>query len=141
MIQNEREYRISKAQAEKFAQALVAFEASPPKGHPKMQKAYREAMQSQLDDLQAQLKSYESLKEGTQDLMISSLSDLPKVLIQARIASGLSQKELAGKLGLKEQQIQRYEASLYGSASLTRLLAIAQVLGIRFDGRVVFDKV
>lgn len=137
MIQNEREYRISKAQAEKFVQSLAAFEASPPKGHPKMQKAYRDAMQSQLDDLQTQLKAYESLKAGGQDLTISSLEDLPKVLIQARIASGLSQKELAGKLGLKEQQIQRYEASLYGSASLTRLLEVAKVLGVRFDGRVV----
>jgi ribosome-binding protein aMBF1 (putative translation factor) len=137
MIQNEREYRISKAQAEKFAQALVAFEASPPKGHPKMHKAYREAMQSQLDDLQVQLKAYEALKAGTKDLAISTLEGLSKVLIQARISAGLSQKELAGKLGLKEQQVQRYEASLYASASLTRLLEVAQVLGIRFDGKVV----
>lgn len=137
MIQNEREYRISKAQAEKFAQALAAFEASPPQGHPKMQKAYRDATHSQLDELQAQLTAYEALKAGTQDLTISSLEDLPKVLIQARIASGWSQKELASKLGLKEQQIQRYEASLYASASLTRLLEVSRVLGVRFDGRVV----
>ena len=32
--------------------------------------------------------------------------------------AGLSQKSLAGQLGLKEQQIQRYEASEYASASL-----------------------
>jgi ribosome-binding protein aMBF1 (putative translation factor) len=137
MIQNEREYRISKAQAEKFMQALAAFEAKPPTGHPKMQKAYREAMQSQLTELQEQLQAYEALKAGARDLAIASLEDLPKVLIQARIAAGLSQKELAGKLGLKEQQIQRYEATLYASASLTRLLEIARVLGIHFDGRVV----
>jgi hypothetical protein len=46
MIQNERDYGISKAQAETFARALAAFEARPPQGHPKMRKAYREAMQS-----------------------------------------------------------------------------------------------
>ena len=33
---------------------------------------------------------------------------LPIELIRARIAKGLTQKDLARKLGLKEQQIQRY---------------------------------
>jgi hypothetical protein len=44
------------------------------------------------------------------------------------------QKDLAKKLALKEQQIQRYEASLYALASLTRLLEVARVLKIHFDG-------
>ena len=137
MIQNEREYRISKAQAEKFVEALAAFEAKPPEGHPKMRRAYREALASQLADLQEQLEAYDGLRSGVKDLALASLEDLPKVLIQARISAGLSQKDLAGKLGLKEQQVQRYEATLYGSASLTRLVEVAKVLGVHFDGRVV----
>ena len=39
------------------------------------------------------------------------------------------QKSLAGRLGLKEQQIQRYEASEYASASLARVRSVAEVLG------------
>jgi ribosome-binding protein aMBF1 (putative translation factor) len=141
MIQNEREYKITKAQADKFAEALAAFEQNPPKGHPKMRKAYQEAMQSQLEELQDQLSDYDALKLGQiNTLAIASLDELPKVLIQARIAAGLSQKDLGEKLGLKEQQIQRYEATLYQSASLTRLLEIAKALDVRFDGQVVLGK-
>ena len=47
----------------------------------------------------------------------------------ARVARGLNQKTLAGRLGLKEQQIQRYEASEYASASLARIRSVAEVLG------------
>jgi ribosome-binding protein aMBF1 (putative translation factor) len=141
MIQNEREYKIAKAQADKFSKALIAFEKNPPEGHLKMRKAYKDAMQSQLGELQVQLSDYDALKRGrSKALPIASLNELPKVLIQARIAAGLSQKELGEQLGLKEQQIQRYEATLYRSASLTRLLEVANALGIRLDGRVVLER-
>ena len=141
MIQNEREYKITKAQADKFTEALAAFEANPPEGHPKMRKAYKDAMTSQLEELQDQLSDYDALKLGqTNTLAIASLDELPRVLIQARIASGLSQKDLGERLGLKEQQIQRYEATLYQSASLTRLLEIAHALEVRLDGQVVMGK-
>jgi HTH-type transcriptional regulator/antitoxin HigA len=49
-------------------------------------------------------------------------------LIQARIARGLTQKELTQKMGLKEQQIQRYEASSYAKASLARINQIIKFL-------------
>ena len=58
------------------------------------------------------------------------LDELPTGLIKARVASGLSQKELAAKLSLKEQQIQRYEANDYAGASLARILEVANALRI-----------
>ena len=51
--------------------------------------------------------------------------------IQTRIAAGLSQKELAERLGLKEQQIQRDEATDDASASLTRICEVARSLGLK----------
>ncbi|MGL4611213.1 MAG: helix-turn-helix domain-containing protein [Trueperaceae bacterium] len=141
MIQNEREYKITRAEADKFTEALAAFEKNTPEGHPKMRKAYRDAMKSQLEELQDQLSDYETLKLGrTNTLAIASLDELPKVLIQARIAAGLSQKDLGEKLGLKEQQIQRYEATLYQSASLTRLLEVTHALEVRLDGHVILGQ-
>ena len=50
--------------------------------------------------------------------------------IKARIAQGLSQKDLAERLKLKEQQIQRYEATDYASASLNRIKEVVTALGI-----------
>jgi HTH-type transcriptional regulator/antitoxin HipB len=39
------------------------------------------------------------------------LTELLVALIEARIAAGLTQKALADRLGVAEQQIQRYEAT------------------------------
>ncbi len=43
----------------------------------------------------------------------------------------LSQRQLADRLGLKEQQIQRYEATQYASASLSRLREVAAELDVQ----------
>lgn len=55
---------------------------------------------------------------------------LPQLLIKARIRKGLTPKDLAKALGLKEQQIRRYEADEYRGASVKRLREIAAALGI-----------
>ncbi len=50
-----------------------------------------------------------------------SLRELPVLLIEGRIVAGLTQCQLGERLGLSEQQIQRYEATMYSGASLDRL--------------------
>jgi len=42
----------------------------------------------------------------------------------------LSQKDLAERLGLKEQQVQNYEATEYTSASMARVRAVIEALGV-----------
>ncbi len=84
-----------------------------------------------MDDLGREIKDYERLKGGrTRKIRIASLEELPAGLIRARIAVQLSQKALAARVGLKEQQIQRYEAEDYASANLGRLSEIACALGV-----------
>jgi ribosome-binding protein aMBF1 (putative translation factor) len=86
---------------------------------------------SQLQDLEAELQEYEALKTGGPKVLeLDSLDGLPKVLIQARIAAGWTQEDLAARLGVKPQQIQRYEASDYQTASFARLREIARLLGL-----------
>ena len=62
---------------------------------------------------------------------LNSIESLPLLLIKARIAANLTQKDLAKQLGLKEQQIQRYEATDYASASLSRIIQVSQKLNIK----------
>ena len=64
-------------------------------------------------------------------LEMDSIDALPAILIRARIAAGLTQEDLAARVGVKAQQIQRYEASDYQSASFARIREIARVLGLR----------
>ena len=136
MIKNERQYRITKAQAKRFSQTLADLQkrCSESEGiHPLIAKAQKDALRSQLADLEKELSEYESLKAGNFHIgQLNVIDKLPTALIKARIARGLSQKDLAERLGLQEQQIQRYEATEYASASLTRLKEVAGALeGVR----------
>ena len=132
MIKNERQYRITRAQAERFSQTLHRLRqgGGDTTGlHPLLVKAQEDALASQLADLESELREYESLKAGRfrlDDLNVVAV--LPDVLIKARIAQGLTQKDLAQRIGLKEQQIQRYEATDYSSASLARIREVATAL-------------
>ena len=141
MITNERQYRITRSEADRFRRAIGELAADPAGRedvHPRLVRAEREAMESQLADLQAELAEYDRLKSADLSVIsIGSFDGLADGLIKARIASGLSQKALAERLSLKEQQIQRYEAERYASASYQRLREIAGALGVRITNNIL----
>ena len=139
MITNERQYRIAKSEAKKFDDAITAAtERGPgPDVHPRIHAAMVVSLESELAVLREQVKHYEALKGGkVKSRKVQSLRDLPVVLIEGRIAARLTQRELAKRLGLPEQQIQRYEATLYAGASLERLQEVADTLGLEIEERV-----
>ena len=145
MITNDRQYKISKAQITEFQRSLDEILSNPtvPENvHPKIVEAHRRGIQAQLNELIAEVKEYEALKEGKIIITeVKSLAELPTLLIKARIANGLTQAELAKTLGFKEQQVQRYEADLYSTASLKTLLKIAETLKISISGDVQLREV
>ena len=59
-----------------------------------------------------------------------SLHGIAELLIKARIARGWTQAELGDALDMAVQQVQRYEATGYASASLARLSDVATALGV-----------
>jgi ATP/maltotriose-dependent transcriptional regulator MalT len=64
MIKNEHEYRVTNAQTQRFERALSQL-AAPEAGaglHPLVQRAQREAVQSQLDELREEIAEYDSLR-------------------------------------------------------------------------------
>src|SRR5271154_4231966 len=139
VIKNERQYRITKAHAEKFRATLNELAATPrPKNvHPKLWEAQKAGLKSQLQDLEAELQEYETLKTGGPKILeLDSLEGLPKMLIQARIAAGLTQEDLAARLGVKPQQIQLYEAGDYQTARFARLREIARLLRLDVRDRI-----
>ena len=145
MITNERQYRITRKKALEFAEAIEAFDAGAAERadvHPRLLQAEREAMESQLADLRAELDEYEQLKSADPSVIpVASLEELAEGLIKARIAGGLSQRSLARRLKLREQQIQRYEADRYASASYRRLCQVARALDIRVENEMLLSVV
>ena len=141
MITNERQYKIARKRAAGFARAIDQFDARSRERsdvHPRLLRAELGAMKSQLADLRAQLDEYEQLKSP--DLLavsVASFDELANGLIKARIAAGLSQRALAQRLNLKEQQIQRYEAEGYASASFRRLCEVAQALEVEVENEML----
>ena len=135
MITNERQYKITKAALDKLRESIKRFDlekAHAAIGNKTLAKAQLDALESESEVLSDQIKEYEILKSGAvEDFRTESLQELPSVLVKARIAKGMSQRQLAERLGLKEQQIQRYEAEKYATASLRRIIEIADALGLR----------
>ena len=125
MIRNERQYRFTKTQVKRFERTLTELKSRDPEDidvHPLIATAQMDAVSGQLADLREQLREYESLKSGKFDFSeLMVVTSLPEMLIKARIARGMTQRDLAESVGLKEQQIQRYEATDYASASLGRI--------------------
>jgi len=72
-------------------------------------------------------------------LEAANFGDLPRILIRARIVQGLTQRELAVRVGLKEQQIQRYESEEYAKANLQRLQVIAEALNLSISEIAEFN--
>lgn len=131
MIANETQYRVTRSAVEELRRALETRGQSEVEGvHPLLVEAHWAGVADELASLERELSEYEKLKLGQLDLSPTSLDDLPDVLIRARIAKGLTQRGLAELLELKTQQVQRYEAERYRSASFARILTIARVLGI-----------
>jgi HTH-type transcriptional regulator/antitoxin HigA len=134
MITNERQYRITRAQAEKFQAALGEnneLELIRSGVDPLIAAAHKRALKEQLHELEKQLSEYDRLRGGLQsELVADQLWQIGERLVQARVARGLTQRELAARLGLKEQQIQRYEQERYLTANLERLSAMAEALSL-----------
>ena len=141
MITNERQYTITKVQAERFKEALAKPDEPGTKLHPKVQKAMREGLKSQLQDLHDEIAEYEKLQGGdVTSLEANSILELTTALVKARIVRNWTQKELATQMGLREQQIQRYEATQYKGVAVERLQEVADALRIRVREVITIEK-
>lgn len=138
MIYSDKQYAISEGQLSKLRDALATAQsehsdATDEQGW--LRDAQTNAIKSQIATLEAEISHYELLRSGEITFAKAhSLENLPSVLVQARIAAGLSQTDLAERLGMRAQQIQRYEASGYSGASLDRLIDVCNALNVHTSG-------
>ena len=139
MIKNERQYRITRNRADEVRRSIAELaNADLPQGlDPGMRELQLDALRSVLADLDAELADYDALQDTTL-FEATGLNQLPVTLIRARIARGLTQRQLAERVGLPEQAVQRYEATDYAGVSFARLVEIADALEvtIHYDVRL-----
>lgn len=141
MILNEKELRDAKARVGKLTDALASKNALnqvvaglPPE----VVSQVTDMMGRECQELVRSIEAYESAKDSgeAKELVKRAGSDPGLTLIVARIAKGFSQKELAWRLGVKEQQVQRYEADRYSTISLKNYKRVAVLLGVRLEASI-----
>lgn len=85
-------------------------------------------LKSFLYDLKYEIKEYKELKKGKIPKELLSLNNIGKLLIALRISKGLTQKELALKLGTKQSHVSRNEVNEYHGISLSNMKKVLKAL-------------
>lgn len=89
------------------------------------------------EQLVEEVEGYERLKRGEFGA-IQNLHGLGSVLVALRIALGLTQRELAERLGVHESQVSRDERNEYHAVTVERASRILDALGV--DLRSAFEQ-
>ncbi len=135
MILNEQQYQFTQQKLAEFKRAFsqINFSKNQEK-YSEFEQLNSQALNSLIDDFTAQIKEYENLvnqQENTPLVFpLVNLQELPKILIKARIASHITQSELADYLGMDVAQLKKLEEREYETANLSLLWDVCSVLGI-----------
>jgi HTH-type transcriptional regulator / antitoxin HigA len=129
MIKSDAQRERTVAQIEGFRQALAKVAQDKPA---KRSAAIRGSYESMIRQLEDELHEYDLLKSGELALPhIERLDQIAPFIVRIRIAKGVSQTELARRLGVSKQVISRYEESDYQTVAIARLQEILDAIGIK----------
>jgi ribosome-binding protein aMBF1 (putative translation factor) len=142
MIRNETEYQQAMARLDaerhRFAEHAAAWRKQ---GFTEDQVAkLKEPLESFHMQLVEEVESYERLKRG-QFADFENLHGLGQVLIGVRIARGMTQRQLARKLGVDESMVSRDERNEYHGITVERAMKILDALGVRLMTRVEVEPI
>jgi hypothetical protein len=143
MIKNDAEYEITRSWVERMGQAIAMLEQDEDgkKNQPDRWSAHYDGVTSQRAELIEQIAEYEMLVAHSINepitLKCSGTNKISDLLIKARVAFKISQKELAHLCDRTEEQIKSFEDKDYQNALFLDYLAVADALGVEIsDGKV-----
>jgi len=128
MIKNEKQYKAAKAKLERWlkSQNQLRHKVTRPDWLADEQSF---GVKQEIAQLRKEVKEYEDILSGKAKLPDPSLiTEIPHLLISWRIARHWTQRQLADRIGMHENQIQKYEAEDYSCASLETISRIAEAL-------------
>jgi len=130
MIRNESEYReaVERLAAENQRMQELVLRLQSEGMPPATIKNVTDPLRSFHLQLQEEAESYERLKRG-QFEELTNLRGLGHLLVSLRISRGMTQRELATRLGVHESQVSRDERNEYHGVSVERVTKILEALG------------
>jgi HTH-type transcriptional regulator / antitoxin HipB len=140
VIQNEHQYKVTQNKLKELEQTLAELFQIKDALRSRQFSSRKNGLQMMIDSLRKEIEEYDALKQQQTPIELASIQELPIALIKARIAMGMTQKELAEKMGVKEQQVQRDEANQYSSAGFHRIAEVATALNLKIQETHIFRK-
>jgi HTH-type transcriptional regulator/antitoxin HigA len=129
MIKSDAQRERTAAQIEGFRLALGKVEQEMTG---KRAAAVRGSYEGMIRQLADEILEYDELKSGELSLPgIERLDQIAPFIAKLRIAKGVSQTELARRLGVSKQIISRYEESEYQTVAIARLQEILDAIGVK----------
>ncbi len=129
MIKSDAQRDRAVAQIQGFRKALSKM---PQEKSTKRSAAIRGSYEGMIRQLEDELHEYDQLKSGELTLPhVERLDQIAPFIAKIRIAKGLSQTELARRLGVSKQVISRYEETDYQTVGIVRLQAILDAIGLK----------
>src|SRR6266436_2961505 len=117
------------AQIEGFRRALAKAEVEQPG---KRSAAIRGSYEGMIRQLEDELREFDQMKSGKLVLPhVERVDQIAPFIAKIRIAKGVSQTELASRLGVSKQVISRYEENDYQTVAIARLQEILDAIGIK----------
>jgi adenine-specific DNA methylase len=130
MIKNEKQYKITNKKLAILHEKIAEMKSEGDR----LSLTRQLVLNSLLDmstDMENEIAEYDLLKKNKTEILKSrSLFELPSLITEYKIAPGLTQKEFSKKIGMKEQQFQRYEAENFQGISFKNLLKLLQAIGL-----------
>ena len=139
MITNERERAFARRQLTRLAETRAAYLADASLD-PAQVAVLVGGLDATLAAVEEELAEFEALAGGHLSSAERPLAEVGALLIQARIAAGLTQRGLAERLGVREQQVQQDEAARYARAGLDRVQRVASALGVTLTAVARFGR-
>lgn len=135
MIKNEKQYSITKKTLLNVQKDIDRIQ-SLDKPIPATKELILVSLNYTKQQLENEISQYNQIRNSDSSLGSERcIDDLPGLLIEYKIHSGLTQKEFSRKVGMKEQQLQRYEAEDFRSISFRNLLKILHAIGLEVTVR------
>jgi transcriptional regulator with XRE-family HTH domain len=137
MIRTESEYQASRKRLDESLSMLKSQQHKLAQEglKPEQIKRALDPTRSFVAQISEEIESYQRLKRGEfQEL--HNLQGIGQLLVGIRIASGLTQRQMAEKLGVHETQVSRDERNEYFGITVERAGKIFEALGVEVLTRV-----
>jgi HTH-type transcriptional regulator/antitoxin HigA len=126
----------SDAQRERTAAQIEGFRLALNKADREMTgkraDAVRGSYEGMIRQLEDELHEYDELRSGGLTFPnVERLDQIAPFIAKMRIAKGISQTELAKRLGVSKQVVSRYEETEYQTVAISRLQEILDAIGVK----------